>query len=289
MKKFLAIVLSIVMVLGVCSISVFAFDETELTAMPTQKDNCIYFAAGDIKGAEADKQYEIPVYMISKYPTQIQDGFVQLGFEVYLSNTNIASIVKVEFADEIKALNGFVPLEAYYGYTDADYEVTTYHMDFDKGYVAFAAGLEALNQAKVKVCTVTIETNDKFIGGANYDKETTKDFVNLYIGGYNFNETVHGNYFDVTGGGIFEGAIPGGYYDSNEEVSPAEEIALGTAQVDNGIYFRQSAVYHYEAPDKPEWLTPLIDWFSEQVEQFFQICDTVREYVRLIVGLLYMI
>ncbi len=284
MKKFLAIVLSIMMVLGVCSVGVFAFNEEDLPAIPAQTDNYIYFVAGHAR-ATANQTYDIPVYMVSKYPTAIQDGYVELGFTFYLSDNAYATVNDVTFADGIKAVNGFVPLEAHYGYTEDEMSgVATWHGDLATGYVAFAAGLEALNQVQVQVCTINVTTTDVFPDGENY-VDGSADSVQICFGAYDFINGWFGNYFDGAGG-IFEGAIPQDLGENAFEVDPDEFIEIGTAQSEKGIYFSYGFLYKYVAPPVPSWSDKLIDWFKEQVEQIFQICDTIREYIRAILAVI---
>lgn len=284
MKKFLAIVLSVMMVLSVCTAGVYAFDEAELPAMPTQTENYIYFAADHVR-AEANGTYEIPVYMISDYKTDVADGWVELAFTFNLSNTDIAKVVDVKFADGIQAVSGFQAIEAHYGYTEDEMaSYATYHTDSTTGYVAFAAGLAALSQAKVQVCTITIQTTDYFYGGALYTEDVA-DFVSVQFNGYNCEELPYGNYFTGVGAGIFEGEEPEDITAVADFIDPTEFIGVGTLESNSGIYFTFGFAYHY-VNTEPTWKDKLIEWFKNQVEGIFAICDTVREYIRTVLALI---
>lgn len=287
MKKFLAIVLSIMMVLGVCSVGVFAFDEANLPALPQQTENYIYFSAGHVR-ATANETYDIPIYMISNYNTSIQDGFCELGFSFYLSDSSYATVNSVTFDNEIKAIADFTPLECYFGYTSAQMEGNpTWHTEENTGYVAFAADLAALKQTKVKVCTVNVTTSNAFPDGTEYVSESN-DWVEIRFGAYDLYELPSGCIACDSGvsyGAIFEGDMPDMTATDNF-VDGDEVISIGTQESNSGIYFTNGFIYKYVAPPEPSWSDKLIEWFKEQVEQIFQICDTIREYIRAILAVI---
>ena len=288
MKKFLAIVLSVMMVLSVCTVSVFAFNEEDLPAIPAQTENYIYFAAGHAR-ATANETYDIPVYMVSNYPTAIQEGFVELGFSFYASNPSYLTINSVTFDNEIKAIADFTPLESYFGYTPDEMDGNpTWHTAENTGYVAFAADIAALNQSKVKVCTINVSTSNSFPDGTEY-VEDSSDWAEICIAEYDLYELPAGYIANDSGtsyGAIFEGAMPDDFDQVEDFVDGDEVIAVGTQDSNSGVYFVNGFVYKYVAPPVPSWSDKLIEWFKEQVEQIFQICDTIREYIRAILAVI---
>lgn len=280
MKKFLAIILSIMMVLGACGVASFAFYEEDLPTMPGQTEGRIYFAADNVY-VEAGQTYDVPVYMISDVDTEITEGFVELGFEFYLAGNASATVNSVEFASGIKAVDGFCALESYYGYTEDEIaNEETYHQSSTTGYVAFGAGLAALKQAKVQVATVNVTIGEDFAGEDAY--------VTLNFTGYNFSEAPYGYYFydedaiEIYNGGIFAGEPD---YDSCEALTP--DVILMEATTEGGdIYFSFGYMVEHHEPPVPTWKDRLIDWFQDTVEGILQVFETIHEYIRVVIGLL---
>lgn len=281
MKKFLAIILSVMMVLGMCSVASFAFYEEDLPAFPEQAEGEIIFAAENVY-VEAGGTYDVPVYLVSNYATDITDGFVELGFVFSLTgNTAEPAVVNsVEFADGIKAVKNFYPIENHYGWTQEEYDNgDTMHTNFTAGYVAFAADVSVLNQAKLQVATVNVTVP------AELDSEDA--YVALTFSGYNFSENFAGFWFeaDAMNGGIFAGEFSADDMDANLNVDP--DVALGEATQDGGeIFFAMGYMVKYVETPAPSWIEKLIDWVQKTIEDILQVFETVHEYIRTLLPLL---
>lgn len=278
MKKFLAIILSIMMVLGACSVASFAFTAEDLPVMPESTEGRIYFAAENVY-VEGGNSYDVPVYMISDFNTDVTDGFVQLGFEFYLAGFEGATVNSVTFADGIKAVEGFYPLEAHYGYTTEEMdEAITYHTSTTSGYVAFGAGLAALKQAKVQVATVNVTIPEAFAG--------EEALVELRFTAYNFSENPLGYWYggdDVINGGIYEGTPD---YEACEPLNPVVAINEAETDEDDGTFYKFGYMVEFHEPPVPSWKDRLIDWVQDTIEGILQVFETIHEYIRLISGLL---
>lgn len=277
MKKFLAIILSIMMVLGACSVASFAFYEEDLPVIPEQKEGCIYFAAGNVY-VEAGKTYDVPVYMISDVKTDITEGFVELGFSFYLMGFDGAKVNSVTFADGIKAFKNFYPIESHFGWTSDDYDAgETFHdPDPSIGYVAFAADVTALNQSKIQVATINVTIPENFEGEDSY--------VSVNFTSYDFTLNSVGYWFEGNGG-IFEGAFTADDMDANEGVDPAVVLEEGT--IDGGdIFYSFGYMVEYHEPPMPSWKQKLVDWFQDTVDGILTVFETIHEYIRTVVALL---
>lgn len=270
MKKALSLVLAIIMAFSACGLLVSAADGItvdELPVVPEQTEGKIYFAADSKTGVKAGDTVDIPVYLVSNYTTAVNDGFVELGFEFACTGYN-CTVNSVTFADGIKAVNGFTALDCQYGIGDS-----LYFTDNDKGYVAFAAGLEALKQNKVQVATVNVTVGEGF--NADYDEEDVEarsDFVALELYPFNFGNVSYGLWFDGAGA-VIEG--------SAEELLPtcdmaaiAEDLAPVDGSGEGVLAFGNGALMGNVPKEK--WSLKLIDWFRKAFEDIFAEIDKIR-------------
>lgn len=286
MKKFLAIILSVMMIISACGVASFAFYEEDLPAFPAQTEGQIIFAAENVY-VEPGQTYDVPVYLVSNYKTDIQEGFAELGFSFYVSsNTQNAPVVNgVSFASAIQGVKDFYAIEAGYGYTQEQFDnFETFHAPSETtGYVAFAADISVLNQAKTQVATVSITVPEEL------DSEDA--YVSLGFGIYNFNEAPIGYYFrdeadvEVYVGGIFEGTFTAEDMEACEERLP--EITLAEGTIDGGdVFFSANLMVKFVTPPAPTWLDKLIDWVQFTIEGILQVFETVHSYIRTALPLL---
>ena len=270
MKKALSLVLAIIMAFSACGLLVSAADGItvdELPVMPAAEEGKIFFAADNAIGVQAGDTVDIPVYLVSNYTTAVTDGFVELGFEFACTGYN-CTVNSVSFADGIKAVNGFTALDCQFGIGDS-----IYFTDDDHGYVAFAAGLEALKQNKVQVATVNVTVGEGF--NADYDEEDVEarsDFVALELYPFSFGNVSYGLWF-MGNGAVIEG--------SAEELLPTcdmAEVAEEIAPVDGegaGQLIFGNGVLMGNVP-KEKWSLKLIDWFRKAFEDIFAEIDKIR-------------
>ena len=279
MKKVLAIALALVMALGMFGIAASAEERTyaDLPVFPAQEEGRIQFALDSItfdNGASPAGTYSLPLYIVSNYPTDFEVGYVELGCNIMVSgDIDSVKITDIQIDPAIEAMAGYTAIDNGYG-------ESLYVLDPEWAHIAFKVdGAAILNQAKLKVATVTVEIADTYAFESS--EEGTFTDTCLMITPYEFMYVGYedGYYSDLgLGGAIFdkEAAYGEGY-------EAAIELQEGVGN-DGDLFY--TYCYIAEEPATPDWKIPLIEWFRGILDQFFQIFETIHNFIQEVIGVL---
>lgn len=279
MKKVLAIALALVMALSMFGIAASAEGQTyaDLPVFPAQEEGRIQFALDSItfdNGASPAGTYSLPLYIVSNYPTDFEVGYVELGCNIMVSgDIDSVKITDIQIDPAIEAMGGYAAIDNGYG-------ESTYSIEPEWAHIAFKVnGAAILNQAKLKVATVTVEIADTYAFESS--EEGTLTDTCLMITPYEFMWVMpeDGYYSDSgLGGAIFDkDAVYG------EGPEAAIELQEGVGN-DGDLFY--TYCYIAEEPATPDWKIPLIEWFRGILDQFFQIFETIHNFIQEVIGVL---
>lgn len=160
MKKIIAILMSIIMLLGIGTMCSFAAEDESpeflIPDFPAQTEGCIYFAS-ETAYVKAGETVDIPVYMVSNYETETS-GDTLIGLNVSISSYGVDyfDIVHIDYSDTVKALPGFTPIVS---------EVKTFEDTTINSVIFRVNGTDILKEEKVPVAVVTVAVADTYPGG----------------------------------------------------------------------------------------------------------------------------
>lgn len=296
MKKVLSLVLAVIMLMGTFTVASFAYDLEKLPIFPEQKEGQICFAAENVAIPKGAGTYDVPVYLVSNYTPDASvglsaDATVELGFNAYISGNaaNCATINSITVANEVQALSNYQTLDAVYieEIPSDDY----FHFNAFRAYYAFAAGLEALNQTKLKVATINVTISEDFAGGDAVAFLTLSPYTlgSVPMGFYPGDSTVVGAIYNAP---LSEDALLYGEYRDPEvpltEATDVYDATTGMSTIVGECVYSMGALY--EKPAEPTWKDKLLLWARTTVYGIFARIEslnaTISEYFRIIEGLL---